>query len=318
MKLSMLFLSMMWLHHSFAQYTQVINSKRPGFSESPFAVGSRVYQVEAGMFYQNSNEKNISALKNSLGTDLFLRTGLLSEKLECSLNFKYQKDDYLSQLDPEKTAQLNGFSQFTFGVKYLIYKPTYKDPSKEIRSWKAKMKFDKKRLIPSVGIYAGLNTNLLSQDYKLTAMSPKVALLLQNDFDDYTIWVNNVSVDYFNIKGMRTYSYISTLSYAMTDRFSIFAEHQGAFLPLKKEFKLGGGTAYLLNQDLQLGLNMHWDMKTDHLNLYGGLGVSWRLDKHKEKIILKKVENKGNAKAQPKNKEGFFKNIFKKKNKRRR
>jgi len=285
----MLFLSMMWLQHSFAQYTQVINSKRPGFSESPFAVGTRVYQVEAGMFYQNSNEKNISALKNSLGTDLFLRTGLLSEKLECNLNFKYQKDDYLSQLDPEKTAQLNGFSQFTFGVKYLIYKPIYKDPLKEIRSWKEKMKFDKKRLIPSVGIYAGLNTNLLSQDYKLAAMSPKVALLLQNDFDDYTIWVNNIIVDYFNIKEMRTYSYISTLSYAMTDRFSIFAEHQGVFLPLKKEFKLGGGTAYLLNQDLQLGLNMHWDMKTDHLNLYGGLGVSWRLDKHKEKIIIKKV-----------------------------
>jgi len=317
MKLFILFLSMLWLQHSFAQYTQVINSKRPGFSESPFAVGSRVYQIEAGMFYQNSNEKNIFALKNSLGSDLFLRTGLLSEKLECNLNFKYQKDDFLSQLEPEKTTQLNGFSQFTVGIKYLIYKPTYKDPSKEIRSWKAKMKFDKKRLIPSVGIYAGLNTNLLSQDYKLTAMSPKVALLLQNDFDDYTIWVNNVSVDYFNIKEMRTYSYISTLSYAMTDRFSIFAEHQGAFLPLKKEFKLGGGTAYLLSKDLQLGLNMHWDMKTDHLNLYGGLGVSWRLDKHKEKIILKKVENKARGKGQPKNKEGSIKNIFKKKNKRR-
>ena len=40
-----------------AQYTETINSKRPGFSESPFAVGKRVYQLETGLFYQNSENK---------------------------------------------------------------------------------------------------------------------------------------------------------------------------------------------------------------------------------------------------------------------
>lgn len=301
-----------------AQYTNVINSKRPGFSESPFSVGTRVYQAEGGVFYQNSNEGEIGVLQKSLGSDLFLRTGLLSERFEFNINLKYQKDQYLTQVSPEQTTQLNGFSQFTIGAKYMIYMPSYKDPSKEIRSWKAKMKFDKNRLIPSVGLYAGLNTNVLSKDYKLNSLSPKVALLLQNDFSDQLIWVNNAVVDYITDSEMRTFGYISTLSYSMTDRLSVFGEHQGMFTSGEKVFKLGGGMAYLFNKDLQLGLNLHWDMKTDHLNLYGGLGASWRYDNHKEKIVVKKDPKNGSGKIQQKSKGGFMKNIFKKKSKKRR
>ena len=33
-----------------AQYTKIINSKRPGFSESPYGVGTKVFQVETGAF----------------------------------------------------------------------------------------------------------------------------------------------------------------------------------------------------------------------------------------------------------------------------
>lgn len=302
-----------------AQYTEVINSKRPGFSESPFSVGTGVYQVEGGLFYQNSNDDELMSLQKSFGYDAFLRAGVFSERLEFSMNLKYHSEHYLSQLEPSREmVSINGFSQFTIGAKFMIYMPQYKDPAKEIRSWKAKMKFDKKRLIPSVGLYAGLNTNLLSKDYKLEALSPRVALLLQNDFDEYTIWVNNVVVDYFNIENLRTYGYISTLSYAMTDRFTVFAEHQGMFRPEDKEFKLGGGMAYLVSPDWQVGLNLHWDMKTDHLNLYGGLGASWRYDKHKEKIKYKKVEKKeGSGRIQDKKEGGFFKNLFKKKPRRR-
>ena len=36
-----------------AQYTEVINSRRPGFSDSPYSVGTKVYQVEGGLFYKD-------------------------------------------------------------------------------------------------------------------------------------------------------------------------------------------------------------------------------------------------------------------------
>lgn len=294
-----------------AQYTNVINSRRPGFSESPFAVGTKVYQIEGGFFYQNSDENTIGTLQESYGTDWFLRAGAFSERLEFNANLKFQQDSYLFQSEPQLKEKFSGMSEFTIGAKYMIYMPTYKNPKDEIRSWKAKWKFDKKRLIPSVGIYAGLNSNFLSADYKLEGISPKVALLLQNDFDDYTIWVNNIYLNYFNLEGMRTYGYISTLSYSITDRFSVFGEHQGEFMSAQKKFKLGGGMAFLINPNWQVGLNTNWDMKINHLNLYGGLGASWRYDAHKEKFKFKKEKKKKDGSGDSKKKKIGSKKIKK-------
>ncbi len=49
-----------------AQYTEVINSKRPGLSESPYGIGTKVFQMETGMFYQKNQLKNIFIHKNNL------------------------------------------------------------------------------------------------------------------------------------------------------------------------------------------------------------------------------------------------------------
>lgn len=54
MKNFLLFLFLVGFYQiSTAQYTDLINSKRPGFSDSPFSVGTDVYQIEAGLFYKN-------------------------------------------------------------------------------------------------------------------------------------------------------------------------------------------------------------------------------------------------------------------------
>ena len=294
-----------------SQYTETINSKRPGFSESPFAVGKRVYQLETGFFYEKSNQETLFALQDSKGWDVFVRAGLVSEKFEMNVNFKLQKDDFLTTLLPKQTSSISGISRFTVGAKYLFYMPSYKDPDKEIRSWKAKTRFDYNRLIPSIGFYAGLNTDVLGKDYKLGQMSPKAALLLQNDFNDYTVWVNNVYADYITLESMREYGYISTLSLSMSERFSIFLEHQGVFKPTKNEFSIGTGLAYLLKQDLQIDLNAQVPLVKDYFDLYGSLGMSWRLDRHRD-YEPKKVQFKddGSGKLQSKKKykkKGLFK-----------
>ena len=38
----------------FGQYTEVINSNNPGFSESPYSVGSGIYQFESNFFFRNT------------------------------------------------------------------------------------------------------------------------------------------------------------------------------------------------------------------------------------------------------------------------
>jgi len=301
---------------AYSQYTEVINSKRPGFSESPFGIGTKVYQIESGFFYRYNDRPEIFTRQQSMGMDLFLRSGFIWEKLELNANFTYQKDQVLDNLVLGTTNATSGFSQFTVGAKYLFYMPKYKNPAEEIRSWKEKFAFDKKRLIPSVGLYVGLNTNFLGQDYKAPSLSPKAVILLQNDFSEYLIWVNNIVGDYLTLNEQRTLGYVSTLSYSMTDRFAIFGETQGMFTRYTKEFHFGGGFAYLPSRNLQIDLFARHEIEFDYLNLYGGLGLSWRIDNHKDKLVFKKGENnEGSGRAQDK-KGNFFSRIFKKKGRR--
>jgi len=313
-KLLSLILVFLFSFSAYAQYTEVINSKRPGFAESPFALGTKVYQIESGYFFHKNDKPDFFTKKKSQGLNLFLRSGFISEKLEINANFKLQKDDLLSNIVTGTTYPNSGISQFTVGAKYLFYMPNYKDPSKEIRSWKAKMAFDWRRFIPSVGLYAGLNTNLLSSDYKETSMSPKAIILLQNDFSDELILVTNIVGDYLTLNEKRTYGYITTLTYAVTPKVSIFGEHQGMFTRYTKNYELGGGLAYLINEDLQFGLNVRTDSQFDYLNIYGSLGLSWRMDNHKDKEIRLKGNSDGSGKIQ--HKEGFFKRLFSKKSRR--
>ena len=78
-----------------AQYTEVINSRRPGFSDSPYSVGTKVYQVEGGLFYKNVGnylfydqnlEETFAYSSSSFGTDIFFRTGQFFERLEFNLD----------------------------------------------------------------------------------------------------------------------------------------------------------------------------------------------------------------------------------------
>ncbi len=298
-----------------AQYTEVINSKRPGFSESPFGVGSKVYQFESGIFYLKDDHPEFFRLHKSLGTDLFFRTGFISEKLEINANLILQKDKIAQNLLIDDYGIKGGISSLTIGGKYLFYMPTYKDPSKEIRSWKAKMAFDWKRLIPSVGLYIGLNTNLLSHDYKKPSISPKASLLLQNDFSDDLKLITNVVGDYLTINENRSLGYITTLTYAITPQFSIFGEHQGTYTKYTKNYSLGGGVAYLFSKDLQLDLHARNNLQLDYFNLYANIGLSYRIDNHKDRLIRSKSSKDLSNDIEYK-KEPFLKRIFKS-NKRR-
>ena len=158
-----------------AQYTEVINSRRPGFSDSPYSVGTKVYQVEGGLFYKDVGkfqfydstlDEDFIYSATSFGTDIMLRTGQFFERLEFNLDMAILSENRDYTLPADSSASGFGFSKLTLGAKYLLYKPEYTDKTKEIRSWKARHSFDKRRLIPAVGVYAGLNTNLLVDLYK--------------------------------------------------------------------------------------------------------------------------------------------------------
>ncbi len=301
-----------------AQYTEVINSKRPGFSDSPYSVGTKIYQVESGLFYENIgnylyydkiNNESVNYSAKSFGTDMIFRTGQFFERLEFNLDLAFQNEnrDYTKPTVYSDSGL--GFSKLTIGAKYLVYKPEYTDKSKEIRSWKARHSFDKRRLIPAVGVFAGFNTNLLQSLFKNPeGVSPKLALYTQNDLSNRLVVITNFIMDK-TFTDEAENSFIFTTTYALTGLWSVFGEGQAFFRKsVPNDIQFGAGGAFLINNNLQADLSarMIYDERGDNTFLFGG-GLSWRLDKHKDKIIRSKTVNGESDLDQEK--KGFFNKI---------
>ena len=304
---------------SYAQYTEVINSRRPGFSESPYSVGTKVYQVEAGLFYKDVGgylyydpnlEESFSYSGSSIGSDIMLRTGQFFEKLEFNLDMAVVSESRDYSIPAVYSASSFGFSKLTLGAKYMVFKPEYADKSKEIRSWKARHSFDKKRLIPAVGVSAGLNTNLLTELHKNPeGMSPRFGLYTQNDLSNRLIVIFNFIADKVFTNEAEN-SYIATVTYTLHEKWSVFGENQGFFRKnVPNDFQFGAGGAYLINKHMQADFSarMIFDERGDNTYLIGG-GFSWRLDKHKDKIIVGEVDNNEDS-LLPKEKKSFWNTI---------
>jgi len=311
------FLLLVLAEFCYGQYTEVINSRRPGFSESPYSVGTKVYQVEAGLYYQdvsnyeywNEVPEFVSYSSTSIGTDIMLRTGQFFEQLEFNLDMAVGNENRDYNSPDVYSESAFGFSKLTLGAKYMVYKPEYADKSKEIRSWEARHSFDKKRLIPAVGVYAGLNTNLLTELHKNPdGISPRFGIYTQNDLSDRLIVLLNFTADKA-FTNQAENSYIITVTYTLHQKWSIFGENQGFFRKdVPNDFQFGAGGAYLINSNMQADVSgrMIFDEKGGNSYIVGG-GLSWRLDRHKDKIIVGKTDN--NDKNAAKEKKSFLNTI---------
>lgn len=295
-----------------AQYTEIINSKRPGFSESPYSVGTKALQLEAGGFYQDNIESsNLYQIGDLYGGRVFLRYSNFLERLELNLDTKYTFENRIfHNVFTSKLNTVSGLSKLTLGAKYLVYNSVYTDKSKEIRSRKKRFAFDWKRLIPSVGVYAGWNSNYINTEFQAEKMSFKAAVLFQNDINERFVVLTNLSVDNIMLDYME-YSYIITSTSALSERWSVFGEHQGVFTEIRdSEFQFGGGFAYLYSKDIQLDIAARTSLIQNKFSTYYiSLGGSYRLDRHTKK------KKKGLLEG---TREPFFKRLFKKdKNKKR-
>ena len=109
---------------SHVQYTEVINSNRPGFSQSAFSVGKQVVQFEIGSYIINEKRTPYPNYEvEGFGIDFGARYGFLKESLEISINGNYQNDSQTYNITiPVENSRAN-FKHLRLGAKYLIYDP---------------------------------------------------------------------------------------------------------------------------------------------------------------------------------------------------
>jgi hypothetical protein len=284
-----------------AQYTDQINSNRPGESQSPFAVGKSVIQVEAGCYGIQENHSIMGTEINGVGTDLNLRYGAIKEELEFNVKLQYQFDQYKTPFEVEKR---NALKQAVIGAKYLIYDPSKNyEEKKNVYSWKAKYKFKWRQFIPSVAAFAGVNVNV-NNPYTFKSdpkISPKVMLITQNQFTGGMVLVTNIIADKITTE-YPSYGYVLTLTKGFNEQWSGFVENQGYKSQFYSDAILRGGAACLIGDDIQIDASIGTNFKETPSLFFGGVGISWRFDGDYSDVMLRKQKAKEKGKKDKKKK----------------
>lgn len=293
----------------YGQFTDVINSNRPGKSMGAFSVGKTVLQAELGLYgYDESHDlQNYDA--QGIGSDLSLRYGAFLEQLEFDLQVQYQQEWYQATLVDNSTA---GFSQMIIGAKYLIYDPLKKqDKTKpNLYSWNANHKFSWKQFIPAVAVYAAANLNVAGDNFvrpgipEDPSISPKAMIITQNQLGRY-VFVINIIGDKIG-SDLQSIDYVVTLTRGINQRWSAFIESNGYYGDYYSDAFIRGGAAYLVKQNIQIDASISTNIKDTPSILLGGIGVSWRFDRNYQEVMLRvpkdKEENEKGKKDKKKDK----------------
>ena len=275
---------------AFSQYTDVINSNRPGVSRSAFSLGNNVAQLELGPYIINEKHTPLQYEVSGYGVDFAARYGFILEELEINLEGTYQKDTFTDNRSTisEETSRSN-FKNFTLGAKYLVYDPlkNAEEDKPNLYSYFANKRFKWKSLIPAITVYAGANYDSKNNPYTapdVEGFSPKAAVITQNNFAGGWVFVINLIKDRIG-SDFSEFQYILTLTHSFNPKWVVFGETQGIKSDFYADnlFRFGG--AYLWNKDFQLDAAVTLNTKDTPSVFSTNFGVSYRLDFHKDKEI---------------------------------
>ena len=270
----------------FSQYTEIINSNRPGTSQSAFSVGSNVIQLETGVFLVNQEHELLENKAKGAGLNFMVRYGLILEELELQISGIYQNDkftDMRSTIEGEYSR--SNFKKFKIGAKYLVYDPyKNKDDSPNLYSYWANNKFEWNSLIPAVSVYVGINIDGKNNPYTasgIEGVSPSFTIATQNNFSNNLVLITNLILERIGTD-QNDFEYITTLTYAINSQWVSFIEAHGINSDFYAENMLKFGGAYLNNENLQVDASLVMNFKDTPKIFYINFGGSYRFDLHKD------------------------------------
>lgn len=269
-----------------AQYTDVINSNRPGLSVSAYALGTGVIQAELGLGFEQRDHMLLDNESNMFTSELALRYGLLFEPLELIYEGRFvnQNIDYFA-LDLSSTR--TDFERNRLGLKLLIFDPFKGQPTKpNLYSWRANNVFQLKNLIPAISVYAGANFVLGDNPFYRTdpTVSPRVMVATQSRLSPRFVLISNVAYDRIGTD-FPEWNYTISLQHAFRNpKWSVFVENQGIKSDRYSDVLLRSGVAHLFNENFQMDVYLGTNFKDTPRRLFGTLGLSYRLDFHQDKV----------------------------------
>ncbi len=316
-----------------AQYTDQINSNRPGSSLGAFAVGKSIVQAEFGLAFNHYSHDgyNNSTFAGGIGF-MTLRWGFLFEALELTIGSKYLLGSLNSRTGPVPLISTKkGFLQNFIGLKYLIYDPYKKQRELNVYSWKANNGFKLRDLIPAVSLTLGPNISFEKKNpfpfnnvfgnlyrpifFQNLGIPPdeepflhlRGVLATQSHFLGTWVFVTNFSYDrYFSIDP--EIGYILTLTHTLNPYWSVYVEHQMSKSKLYSDYLFRFGFAYLYSDNIQVEATLGGSTKSTPSRILANLGVSYRLDFHEDFVSAEEIQSKSIKKEEKKLKKTLKKN----------
>lgn len=287
-----------------SQYTDVINSNRPGLSVSAYAVGKNVLQLEMGLGYEQSDHALLNSQSNIIGSDISLRYGLLFEQLEINWEGTFQNESKKYLNSGIEESFLN-FSRNRVGLKYLIY-DRYKSAERNkpnLYSWRKNNRFQLSSLIPSISIYGGATFNLLDNPNYMgdPIVSYRAMIATQSTITPRVVLISNIAYDRISTN-FPEFNYLVSLSYAFRNpKWSSFVEHQGIQSDRYADLLLRAGVAHLLSDELQVDINMGTSFKNTPSRIFITGGFSYRFDFHQDPPAIEDQKDGENGETIKKN-----------------
>lgn len=304
MKNTLAFLLIVVSSTCLSQYTETINSNRPGLSYGAFGVGNQVFQLETGVSFGNDKHALRLADADIFGVDYALRFGLITDRLEFIFDGRFlSQSETIFAGGTNRVFEASNFERNTFGAKFLIYDPWIKrqQDGPNVISWKANNTPQWYHLIPAISIYAGSNISVGEQSPFMPPntpnFSPRVGVITQHNYGRW-VFVSNfiydrIATDFPALAG------IFTLTHSVNRNFSVFGEFQTLIDDYYADELVRFGAAYLFNRNFQIDAFGLTNFKDTPERWQVGLGLSFRIDEfHKESYIPKKRRKKtqGNIK----------------------
>ena len=277
-----------------AQYTETINSNRPGNSQGAFSVGRKVLQLESAVKYGQDQHSLLNTDTEIWGVEYAVRYGFLFEQLEINL-----QGSFLSRSETYPvggriiTDNIRNFDANAIGLKYLIYDPykSLEERKPNLYSWRANQRFDWRKLIPAVAVYAGANFSFGDNPYLYEVeaqFSPRLALITQNNWGPWVVVLNLIADkigDFYP-----TYSGIATVTHSFSEKFAVFGEFQEIISDTYSDEIVRGGLAYLVDENFQADLAGLINFKDTPSRWQVALGLSYRFDWHDQDEFIENIE----------------------------
>lgn len=278
---------------AFSQYTDLINTNRPGQSQGAFSVGRDVYQLEWGLGYGKEKHDLLNTKTNGIFTEYAIRVGVFFEELEFNITGAFQQHD-IEYMDFGYSEKIRNFARNTLGVKYLIYDPNIDRIKRgpNLYSWRKNNRFQLEDLIPAISVYGGVNLDTSNNPFIYEndfTVSPKFMIVTQNNWIGGWVFVTNLIADRVSTD-FPSYEYILTLTHTLRTGTSMFIENHGIFSDFYADQILRLGIAQLISPNLHIDASAQINFKDTPTKTYGTIGLSYRMDRHTDDDY---VEEKG-------------------------